>query len=76
MEAEMRTLKIGKLRDTTPVKLTITLMPELEADLQEYAQVYERTYGQKEKPADLVPLMLASFMASDGNFKKARKELK
>ena len=71
----MSGLKICKLPDTTPVKLTIVLPPDLSVDLQDYARVYERTYGEAAKVADLVPSMLASFMASDSNFKKARKAL-
>ena len=71
----MSGLKICKLPDTTPVKLTIALPPPLQAELQDYARVYERAYGDKAKIADLVPSMLASFMAGDSNYKKARKTL-
>lgn len=71
----MSTLKIQKLPDTTPVKMTVSLPPELSADLSDYARVYEQTYGERAKPAELIPSMLTSFMASDGNFKKARKAL-
>ena len=71
----MSGLKICKLPDTTPVKLTIALPPDLSADLQDYARVYEQSYGETAKAADLVPSMLAIFMASDSNFKKARKAL-
>ena len=71
----MSGLKICKLPDTTPVKLTIALPPDVSVDLQDYARVYEQAYGEAAKVADLVPSMLASFMASDNNFKKARKAL-
>ena len=71
----MSTLKICKLPDTTPVKLTIALPPDLQADLQDYARFYEQAYGETAKVADLVPSMLASFLSSDSNFKKARKAL-
>lgn len=71
----MNALKIGKLPDTTPVKLSIAVPPDLQAELQDYAAIYERAYGEKAKVADLIPSMLASFMASDSNFKKARKTL-
>ena len=71
----MSGLKICKLPDTTPVKLTIALPPDLQADLQDYARVYQQAYGETAKVADLVPSMLASFMGSDSNFKKARKAL-
>jgi len=41
-------IKLDKLPDTKPVKHTITVMPELEADLKAYAKVYEKAYGEKQ----------------------------
>lgn len=69
------TLKITKLRDTTPVKLTVAIEPDLQADLQTYARVYEQSYGDKASVADLIPSMLETFMAGDVGFKRARKTL-
>ena len=40
-------LKLHKLPDTKPVKHTISVMPDLEADLEAYAKVYEKAYGEK-----------------------------
>jgi len=71
----MSGLKIRKLPDTTPVKLTFAAPPDLNADLMDYARVYQKAYGEDAKITDLIPSMLASFMASDSSFKKARKEL-
>ena len=68
-------LKIGPLPDKTPVKLSISLPPELQADLQDYAAVYQRAYGIEAKVQDLVPNMLQTFLASDAGFKRARKHL-
>lgn len=68
-------LKIGPLPDKTPTKLSIAIGPELQADLIDYARVYERSYGNKANIADLIPSMLASFMAGDSGFKKARRAL-
>ena len=68
-------LRIGPLPDKTPTKMSIAIDPDLQADLQDYARVYERSYGAKTNVADLIPSMLASFMASDSGFKKARKAL-
>ena len=68
-------IKLHKLPDTKPTKHTISVMPDLEADLQAYAKVYEKTYGEKVDVSALVPLMLASFLASDAGFKKAKREL-
>ena len=68
-------LRIGKLPDLTPVKMTIHVEPEVHLMLKDYAQLYAQSYGEKIAPAALVPSMLASFLASDNGFKKARKTL-
>lgn len=64
----MAELKLGKLPERTPVKLTIHLPPELNRALEEYAGLYETTYGTREEVADLVPAMLAKFLESDRAF--------
>lgn len=69
----MADLKLPKLPRRTPVKLTIAIAPELAADLDLYAEVYEATYSQRETTADLIPFMLAAFLASDRAFDKKRK---
>ena len=71
----MATLKLSKLPDRTPSKLTITVTPELKRSLDEYAQLYRETYGQSEAVAELVPHMLATFLSSDRAFVKAREAL-
>lgn len=70
----MADLKLGKLPDRVPVKLTIAVSPELNRALGDYARAYEAAYGQAETPADLVPAMLESFLASDRAFARMRKE--
>ena len=71
----MAELKLGKLPDRNPVKLTITLSPDLHAALTDYASVYEAAYGAREAVVDLVPAMLAAFLESDRGFAKARREV-
>jgi hypothetical protein len=66
----MADLKLGKLPDRTPVKLTIT--PDLQAALQAYAAIYTATYGVEESVSDLVPAMLATFLDSDRAFMRER----
>ena len=68
-------LRIGKLPDLTPVKMTIHVEPEVHLMLEDYAQLYAQSYGEEIAPAALVPSMLASFLASDNGFKRARKSL-
>lgn len=71
----MPELKLAKLPDRTPIKLAITVTPDLHAALIEYVAVYKQTYGQEEPLAELVPHMLAAFLASDRGFAKAREAL-
>ncbi|HIC82161.1 MAG TPA: DUF2274 domain-containing protein [Kiloniellaceae bacterium] len=69
------TLKLDKLPDREAVKIAFTASPELKAALNDYAEVYRRSYGQKEGVAELIPFMLEAFMNADPGFKKARKQL-
>jgi len=69
------TLKIGPLPDKTPVKLSIALDPELQAELTLYTRVYEQAYGDKPSIASIIPSMLQTFLASGPGFKRARKTL-
>jgi hypothetical protein len=71
----MPELKLAKLPDRVPVKLTITVQPDLAQALREYAAVYRATYGEAESVEDLVPFMLVSFLEGDRGFAKARKEV-
>ena len=66
-------LKLTKLPDRIPVKLTISVPPELGRALEDYAAIYEATYGQRESVADLVPYMLSGFLESDRAFARARQ---
>ena len=68
-------LKLAQLPDRIPVKLTITLQPDVKKALDDYAAMYSRTYGADEPVAELVPFMLESFLKADAGFKKGRKDL-
>jgi hypothetical protein len=67
-------LKLGKLPDRTPVRIVITVSPDLNRDLVAYAEAYRQAYGHAEAVADLIPSMLDLFLASDRGFAKARKD--
>ncbi|MBP2277832.1 MULTISPECIES: DUF2274 domain-containing protein [Sphingomonas] len=71
----MAEIKLARLPDRTPVKLTITVAPELHHAPTDYAAIYNETYGQSEPVAELVPYMLSAFLASDRGFAKARTNL-
>ncbi|MER9106658.1 DUF2274 domain-containing protein [Mesorhizobium sp. M0848] len=70
----MANLKLGKLPDRTPSKITITVAADLSQALNDYAALYRETYGESETVAELIPFMLVGFLGGDRAFAKARKE--
>jgi hypothetical protein len=66
-------LKLAKLPDRTPVKITISVKPDLHAMLSRYSEFYRQSYGEEESVAVLIPFMLQAFMEADRGFQKARK---
>ena len=66
-------LKLARLPDRTPVRITVTVSPDLNQALRDYAALYRATYGQAESIADLIPFMLEAFLEGDRAFGKARK---
>lgn len=70
----MAELKLPKLPDRTPVRMTISLSPDLHESLTAYAGLYAQTYGREEPLAELVPAMLTSFLESDRAFSRRRRE--
>lgn len=67
-------LKLARLPERTPVKITFSASPELDLALRQYAGLYRAAYGQAEAVSDLIPFMLEAFLESDRGFAKARKE--
>ena len=65
-------LKLPKLPDRTPVKIGIMVSAELNRDLQDYAEAYKSIYGAAESVSELIPFMLAAFVANDAGFKKMK----
>ena len=70
----MAGLRLAKLPERTPVKLTISVSPELNQALADYAELYRETYGQAEPMQELIPAMLASFLEGDRAFVRRRRE--
>lgn len=68
-------LRLSKIPDRTPAKLTILLDPDVLAALNDYAEIYEATYGAPAQIEQLAPVMIETFLSSDAAFKRARKEL-
>lgn len=69
----MAGIKLERLPDRTPVKISILVSPELYRALGDYAEAYEAAYGQAEAVAELIPAMLAAFLESDRAFARARR---
>lgn len=69
----MSGIRLGKLPDRTPVKMAISVMPDLHLRLVDYATAYRDTYGIEEQVAELIPAMLAAFLDSDRVFASRRK---
>ena len=71
----MPDLKLAKLPDRTPVKISFKASPELVRTLNAYCEVYRAAYRQPDETVEeLIPFMLAAFMDTDPQFKKARKQ--
>jgi hypothetical protein len=70
----MKKIKLAKLPDRVPVKLTVTLPSELATRLRSYADVYAEQYGTHEEPAELVPYILDAFIKGDVEFQRAIRE--
>lgn len=68
----MADLKLAKLPDRMPIKLTISLSPDLKRSLDDYAAAYEIAYGQAEKVVDLIPHIIEAFLQSDKSFARRR----
>lgn len=66
-------MKLSKLPDRAPVKLSVTLTPSLDARLRNYAEFYTKTYGVREEVADLVPFILTAFLDGDADFRRASR---
>ena len=68
----MSDLKLAKLPDRTPVKLTINLLPEVHEAVLAYASLYAEQYGREEPITELLPAMIAAFLESDRAFTRKR----
>ena len=70
----MPNLKLPKLPERAPIKITFVATPALNDALQLYTALYEESYGTAEPIAELIPAMLERFLQIDVAFQKARRE--
>lgn len=69
----MAELKLSKLPDRTPVKLMISIPPDLKRALDDLAAIHEAASVEAESIADLIPFMLVSFLEGDRALSRARR---
>ena len=69
----MAALKLRRLPDRAPVRLTVAIAPELHRLHEAYAALYQAAYGAEETVANLVPFMLQTFLESDRAFQRVRR---
>lgn len=70
----MPELKLGRLPDRKPVKITINVSAALDKKLHSYAEAYRAAYGEDEKVNELIPFIIDQFLDGDRGFAKARRE--
>ena len=68
----MASLKLGRLPNRTPIKLSISVLPDLHERLEAYAALYASIYGIEEPVSELVPAILDRFLESDREFQRNR----
>ena len=67
-------IKLKQLPDRELKRLTISVSPDVFSDLEDYAAIYQETYGKSEQATALIPSILEAFLASDTGFKRAQKK--
>lgn len=69
----MAAIRLERLPDRSPVKITIVVSPDLNRALVDYAAAYEAAYGEAEAVTELIPAMLQAFLASDRAFARMQR---
>lgn len=65
-------LRIGPLPKAESTKITFSCPTGLKAELDHYAALHAKTYGEAVDAATLIPYMLEAFMAGDRGFRQGR----
>ena len=71
MSISTNKLRLGPLPKTATVKVTFACTTALKAELDRYAELHAKTYGEPIDAATLIPHMLEAFMARDRGFRKS-----
>jgi len=70
----MTDIRLAKLPDRSTGKLTLSLPAAVRQQLDDYARIYARQFGQEEPVEELAVAMLADYLDNDRAFQKARRE--
>lgn len=70
MSTSLSKLRLGPLPKTETVKITVAMSVVLKANLDRYAALHAKTYGEPVEAATLIPLMLDAFIARDRGFRR------
>lgn len=66
-------IKLPKLPDRTPIKISISVNAALHQELLAYADIYAMTYAEIVTIQDIIPFMLSSFLESDRAFTRTQR---
>jgi hypothetical protein len=68
-------IKLPKLPERTPVKVSISLGPELYRTVLDYIELHRETHGMTEAEpiTEILPFIVREYLESDKGFAKARK---
>ncbi|KPH69224.1 DUF2274 domain-containing protein [Novosphingobium sp. ST904] len=72
----MTTVRLAKLPDKKPIKITVQLPPELHGVLLDYAGAYAAAYGEEVPISELIAPILSAFLDGDRAFQKHRASKK
>jgi hypothetical protein len=63
-------IKLGKLPNTTSVRMTVVIPEELKQQLERYAKFHSATWNHPVDAALIIPQILAQFLANDRAFRQ------
>ncbi len=69
-------LKIGAIPERKPVRITLSLPPDVHEALVDYAVIHAAEFGKKTPVNEFAILMIERFLDSDAAFRRARKSLR
>jgi hypothetical protein len=69
----MTKLRLPPLPKSQTVKVTVSLSAELNAALEQYAELHSQVSGERNDLTRLIPYMLEAFIESDRAFRASRR---